>query len=197
MSFRAMSFRTILGITLAAYLVGPLAGVSKVGAQSASVSNAIENWSVANGVGVTAEAQAQLASRTVRAVQAVKQRQPSVSTSRLQELAPEAAVSHLEKSQKDGRAPSVAVLLEGLATGRAAAVVNAPTELPILYVDITPPQPSNFVVAIDGTAFRAGLNVFRVSEGQRAIHVTREAIAPCDKTLAVTKVGPNRVHCPM
>jgi hypothetical protein len=193
MRLRTISFHT----ALAACLVGQFAVGPEVTAQSASITKAIENWSTANGVGVTPEAQGQLASRTARAVEAVKQRQPSVSTSRLQELAPEAAVSHLEKSQKDGQAPPVAALLEGLATGAAPALANAPTELPILYVDVTPPQPGNFVVAIDGTSFRAGLNVFRVSEGERVLHVTREALAPCNKKVKVTKVGPNRVHCAM
>jgi len=178
--------------------LGILAGVSEVGAQTASFTKAIDNWSEANGVAVTAEVRGQLASRTARAVETVQQRQPFISAARLEQLAPEAAVSYLDISQKDAAAPTVAALLELLALGRKdAGTIAGTNEYPILYVDIAPPEPSDFVVAINGTAYRAGLRVFRVTEGEKAIHVTRAVRPPCDKSVRVTKVGPNRVQCAM
>jgi hypothetical protein len=122
--------------------LGVLAGVSEAGAQSGSFTKAIDNWSQTNGVAVTSEVRNQLASQTAKAVETVKQRQPSVSATRLQELAPEAAVAYLDLSQKGASVPALAVLLEGIATGHwLYGGLGAPTEYPILYVDVAPQNP--------------------------------------------------------
>ena len=49
-------------------------------------------------------------------------------------------------------------------------------------------------ITFDRTFF-SPVRPVRVTEGEKAIHVTRQARQPCEKSIRVTKVGPNRVHC--
>jgi hypothetical protein len=178
-----------------AVLIG--APISEAAAQSnTSFDSAIDAWSRAKGVAVTPEVREGLAEQVGQAAEVVKRRKPSISKTRLDQLAPKAAVTYLEMSQNKPRGPTVTGVFVGLATGQQLGAASA-TEYPVLYVDIVPAKPENFVVSIDGKAFRAGLKVFRVTEGDRAVHVTRVTRPPCDKTIKVTSVGPNRVRCAM
>jgi len=69
------------------------------------------------------------------------------------------------------------------------------SDFPIVEVNVDPPDPKDFVVTINGTAYQAGARMFRLVAGLATIMVSRRGKTPCEAKLEVTAVGPNAVAC--
>jgi hypothetical protein len=69
------------------------------------------------------------------------------------------------------------------------------SDSPIVTVDVDPPDPNDFVVTINGTAYQAGARLFRLVAGLATITVSRRGNKSCEAKLDVTATGPNAVAC--
>jgi hypothetical protein len=185
---------------MSALVVMTLAGVAVGGAQTTALDRALDEWALAKQVGIAPSVRSDLAARAQKAVDDVHKNNPNISISRLRELVPKAVVSYLEKTQSNGTSPPLSDLLEDLAVPKVLEEAGAWGSInvyPILTVEITPDKPADFVVAIDGGPYQAGLKVFRVLAGDRSVRVTRSNRPPCVAVVKVTPIGPNVVACAM
>jgi hypothetical protein len=73
--------------------------------------------------------------------------------------------------------------------------LTSPYSYPTLTVTVDPPQPADFVVSINGTAYQAGACLFKVVAGPAKIVVYRQDKPPCTVGIDVTDHGPNAVAC--
>jgi len=70
-------------------------------------------------------------------------------------------------------------------------------DYPVMTVNIVPAQPADFVLTINKTRYQAGEWKFRVVPGATSIIVTRLGREPCERSLEVTRSGPNAIGCQM
>ena len=69
------------------------------------------------------------------------------------------------------------------------------SDYPVVTIDVDPPDPKDFVVTINGTAYQAGARLFRLIAGLATITISRHGKQPCEAKLDVTATGPNAVAC--
>lgn len=154
------------------------------------IARAVATWSTGSGVVVTGDTVKALVMQAHTAVEEISQKNASTSKARLEEVAPRAVVSHLERSQSSGRAPPVSDLIEQLATN-AGVLLPAVTDFPTLKVTVVPPEPADFVVAINGTEYRGGSTVFRVAATALTVVVSMTGKSICQFKVALK---PGDIH---
>jgi hypothetical protein len=178
-----------------------IVGVADAIAQvSSHIDQAIDEWARKKLVGIAPEVRSDLTSRALEAVKKVHKDNPDVPERKLVQLLPAAVVLYLDNTQSSGKSPKIAALLEELATSQippTASGLGSLNDFPILTIDVMPPTPKDFVVVINGIAYQAGLDVFRVSGGSKTVKVVRTNRERCSTTIEVTQAGPNRFVCNM
>jgi hypothetical protein len=70
-------------------------------------------------------------------------------------------------------------------------------EYPLLTVVVTPAEPKDFIVSVDGESYRAGARAIRVKIGEKNVVVSRANKPRCTQKIVVTVTGPNQVTCAM
>jgi len=158
------------------------------------VSKGIENWSKVSGVVITDSARKKLFVDAQLARNQVLSKNSSITPEQLNNVTAKSIAAFLDRSQQNKQSASLALLMEQYATG-AGLVLPSLTDYPTLVIQVNPPQPDDFVVAIDQVPYPAGSTMFRVTEGSKQVQVERAHKKPCTKTIKVTRTGPNVVVC--
>ncbi len=154
------------------------------------VARSVKTWSEGSGVVVTDGAEKVLVRQAEVAIADISQNNTHTSKARLEEVAPRAVVSHLERSQAGGTAPAVSDLIEQLATN-AGVLLPGPTDFPTLKLAVVPPEPTDFVVVINGSEYRGGVTVFRVAASPLTVVISVTGKAICQFKIALK---PGDVH---
>lgn len=161
---------------------------------------ALDEWSRAKHVALARDVRFDLIVQARAAVNSVHKGSPSLSIEKLEQLIPRTVVSFLNDTQIDPNPRNLAKLLEDAASNKIFGEVGAfgPfVAYPVLKIVVTPVTPSDFVVAVDGELYPAGVTAVRVKAGERAVVVTRANKPKCAKIISVTDAGPNQVDCAM
>lgn len=164
------------------------------GAAGEKVKTTLATWESINKTYLAGGTQEKLLADVATARDEVKKRNPNVSSEKLDLATPRAVATYLDRSAENKRTPSLGSLMEQSIFGNGA-VLEAFSDYPTLVVKVTPDNPPDFVVTIDGTAFAPGACKFRIPVGEVHVRVARNEHKACTKSIQVTATGPNVFSC--
>jgi hypothetical protein len=190
-----MRFRAF-ALTSVAFILQPMAPRAAPPPQGfdSRLGQAIDTWSSDHHTVVSLEARQRLVLDAHSAIGETRQQHPNFADADIANVVPSALAAFLTQTQNNATAATLPQLVQERLTGYGQ-VLPGLSDYPTLSVSVTPAQPLDFVVSINGTAYTAGSSLFRVRAGLAQVHVTRGTHNPCDRSFMITVAGPNVVAC--